>query len=205
MFLLQIFLIVAYPVAVQLAILTDVKFWHGIALVVLLCSMLYPALINQRWWAWLLLPVAGLGIWLLLDSAYAMLPLYAVPVLLNVAVGWLFARTLRPNKTPLITQIAIIIRHDGDNMPPAITRYTHQITWSWVVVLWGLAAVNALLAMFASAEVWAWFANVINYCIIAAMFPLEWLYRYCFYQQYEHPSLRQFITGMRRIDWKRLS
>lgn len=174
---------------------------HACALLVLSLAVLYIPLRQGRWWAWLVLPVVASVSFAIAWLDAALLALYIPPIVLNATAGWFFARTLLPGKQALITNVAEQIRGD---MPPAIARYTRNLTWMWAGLLWCLALTNALLALFAPPEVWSVFANVINYLLVGLMFPLEYLYRFWRYNDYWHPTIWQFIRGLMRIDWKRL-
>lgn len=92
------------------------------------------------------------------------------PILIPAALAFVFARTLGPGKTPLITRFA---QHVMDQHSMEVARYTRQVTILWSVVLAGLTLEAALLAVFAEADTWSLFTNGINYLFIVAVFAVE--------------------------------
>lgn len=127
--------------------------------------------------------------------------LLAAPSLITLALMGIFANSLRPERTALISLIAEAIRGP---LPAEVARYTRQITWLWVGVFAFIALVNAALAIFASAAVWSWFANVLSYVLLFGVMVGEWLYRQRRLRGLESLSARQYFLALVRVDYQRL-
>ena len=71
----------------------------------------------------------------------------ALPALIAALVGWLFARTLRAGRTPLIARAIAAI--DGAQWldDPAVAAYARRLTAVWAAWQFALAACAALLAL----------------------------------------------------------
>ena len=74
----------------------------------------------------LLLCAAGL-LWLH-GRALGTLPLLAPPVLLNAFLAWLFARTLRAGRRPLIEHMVWTLHGEPDALDPRIAPYARRLT-----------------------------------------------------------------------------
>lgn len=192
---LQLLLALAYA---ALAHFASLRAHDGLALAalgVLVAMLLVEPLLQRRTWAFVLLPFACAGAWWLYRAGHAALPLLLVPVVFVLAIGWLFARTLRAGSVPLISRIVIGMEGgDAAAVPPALHRYTRSLTAAWAGVLLGLAAVNLLLALLATPgglldsvgiaspwpitrEQWSWIANLLGYGVVGGFFALEFMVR----------------------------
>ena len=158
-----------------------------------------------------LLTTAG-ALWWLHMRGQTFLPLLLPPVVFNVVVGMYFARSLRAGRTPLIECIVLAI-HDGRMPDPEVPRYARQLTLSWAVLLFGLAAVNLALGLVAEPSGlllslgvtpplqvplawWSAFANGINYAIIGAFFAGEYAYRR---RRFPNPVYRNFADFTAKV------
>src|SRR3989304_2035879 len=116
---------------------------------------------------WILaLGAAGVLGFVWLDHRTAAQIAFAWPILVYLAIAWVFGRTLRAGRMPLIERIARLVDH-GDSMPRELIRYTRVLTWIWTVLPLGMALVSALLAQFASPAAWSLFTNVLSYAALA--------------------------------------
>ncbi|AWN17481.1 ketosynthase [Salinisphaera sp. LB1] len=190
-----------YPVLVHAAVVTG---WPGLrflALAVLIVNVLGPWLIRRRPVAWLamfvLIAIAALSV----HTVDALVFFYATPVLICLALAWLFGRTLLPGQTPLITLVARAIRGP---LPGPVARYTRAVTIFWCATMLVMALANLCLALFASAEIWSLCANFLNYLIVGLLFVAEWFVRRRAIGEYEHMSWRQYMAALRRIDYRDL-
>lgn len=194
--LLQLLLGLGYTALAHLASL-----WHhdGLALaalVLLIAMLVIEPLLARRPWAFVATPLLGWGAWALYAAGHAALPLLLVPVVFVAGIAWIFARTLRPGTTPLITRIVIGIEGDGDPtaLTPELRRYTRHLTAAWAGVLLGMAGANLTLALIASPsgllesvgvpsplpitqEQWSLWANLLNYGVIGGFFVVEFAFR----------------------------
>ena len=191
----EIALAVAYGVLAHLSSARDSHPLALAALLVLVLLLLASPMAARRAWAWLTLPLLAAGCWALFRTGQAPLPLLLVPVAFIGLVAWMFGRTLRPGRVPLITRIVTVLDEVAvERVEPALAAYTRALTLAWTVLLLVLAAVNLALAMIASpdgllAELglqapvtitrtqWSWFANLFNYGFIAAFFVIEFQVR----------------------------
>ncbi len=87
-----------------------------------------------------------------------------------------FAVTLLPGKTPLITCFAQMIH--GSSLPSEVVRYCKYATWAWVLFFVALALMSGILYIFSTAQIWSFFCNILYFPLIAAMFIGEYLVRY---------------------------
>ena len=78
-----------------------------------------------------------------------------VPVLLNLVLCFLFARTLRAGSEPLVTRFARAER--GGELPAELARYTRRLTAAWAAFFALMAATSAGLALWGSlGALWSW-------------------------------------------------
>ena len=188
----EIALAVGYGVLAHLSSARDSHPLALAALLALVLLMLASPMAARRAWAWLALPLLAAGCWALYRAGHAPLPLLLVPVAFVGLVAWMFGRTLRPGRLPLITRIVTVLDDvTVERMEPALARYTRGLTLAWTVLLLVLAAVNLLLALIASPDgllaelekigfgvaAYGWFANLFNYGIIAGFFVVEFQLR----------------------------
>ena len=147
------------------------------------------------------------------SGARARLPLLVAPVAFVALVAWVFGRSLKAGRVPLITRIVSGL----DGLPPAqlrpdVAAYARSLTglWTGVLVLLGLA--NLVLALLAEPggllaqagidspypithEQWSWFANLLNYGLVGGFFALEFQWR-----RRRFPDREQgFIGFLRRL------
>jgi uncharacterized membrane protein len=101
----------------------------------------------------------------------------AGPALAFLAGAWLFGRTLLPGRTPLVETIARLER-DGD-FPTSLAGYTRRLTWAWAILLAGIPAVAAALALF---------VNFASYALLALLYFGEYAYRVWRYPQFPHKN-----------------
>jgi uncharacterized membrane protein len=222
---LRVALLVAYPLLTHLASARGDGAWAALAMADLVLLMLLGPLLERRSWALLLLASCLLALWRLSLSRYALLPLLLPPVVFLGLVGWFFGRTLRSGRVPLITRMVEALNAQaGMPMTPALYRYSRRLTAVWAALLAGLALANLLLALCAvpggmlaqfgyrpplavSDEQWSWFANVLTYGIVAALFCGEYLWRKRVFPQRPYRNFFQFLQQMARLGpgfWSRL-
>lgn len=101
---------------------------------------------------------------------------YLPSIVFNVFFASAFAYTLRTGDTPMIERF--MRAHHGEQMGPELVRYARQLTYAWVMVCAVLALTSAVLAIFASLEIWSLFANVVSYAVVAALFIGQFIYGY---------------------------
>jgi uncharacterized membrane protein len=195
-------LVLAYPVLVHLAVILHRVELQWLALCCLVAVPLYAKLKAGSAGAWLLLIAAIASLYLLTQAGGSKYLLFLPPVILPALAAWFFGRSLAAGKLPLITHIAIVTR--SDELPPELALYTRRVTWLWTLLLSGLALLSAGLALWAAPETWSLFTNVLNYVILAVVFPLEYLYRRLRFRHLQHAGFIGFIRSVAATDYRRL-
>lgn len=194
---LTLLLVLSYPFAVHLGVLFGQLLP---ALFILLLLLLLPAPTVGR-------VVLALGMAVAVAVALAATPLTAaqllyVPPPAIILVFWvMFARTLLPGQTPLISRIAALMHGP---LTPRLQRYTRRTTWAWVVFFSALLLEIVLLSLYASAGQWSLFTNFINYLLLGAFFLVEFALRSVFLRPDERMGFSDFFRSLSRIDLRTL-
>lgn len=115
------------------------------------------------------------------------------PAALNAWLAWLFGRTLRLGREPLISSFARLertrlLRLDQLDLPPDIAHYTRLLTQIWSVLLLVMALLAALLALSGMLAWWAWFTGAISYALLGGLFLGEYAYRRLHFSHYPHAN-----------------
>jgi uncharacterized membrane protein len=92
----------------------------------------------------------------------------------NLAMAYVFGRTLAAGRPPLCSQFAAMVH---GTLTPAIAHYTRQITVAWTVFFLMIAGVSTLLFAVSSVVVWSTFANYMTLPLVAVMFVGEHAWR----------------------------
>lgn len=195
-------LVLAYPLLVHLAVILHQPFLQWLALCCLSAIPLYPRLRSWHGWSWLILSALVIFLLLLTLAGGGRYALFLPPVLLPAVGAWFFGRSLRGREVPLITRIARASR--GGELPPELVPYTRGVTWLWTLTLAGMALLSIALAAFAPLEWWSLFTNLLNYLILAAIFPLEYLWRRLRFHHLEHPGFVGYIRMVAAINYRKL-
>ena len=120
---------------------------------------------------------------------------YAPPVLIDLALCWLFGRTLRRGAEPLITSFARHA-HAGD-LPPDIPAYTRRVTLAWTLLFAAMAATAAALAAFGSGRAWTLFVYVASPALVAALFLGEFAWRRVRFRHHPRQRLADMLQYLR--------
>ena len=196
----------SYLVLVHVAALLD-KPLIGIAAIVLILSCAAVANLATKGWCrptllWLLASVIAFGLLIagLEGSRTVSAIILFPPALISAYFLVLFGRTLLPGQEPLITRFSQV-NFDGA-VPPAIARYTRQLTIVWTVLFAAMSVETIALGVFADLATWSWWANVINPAVALSFFFLEHAYRAVRYREWGHSSpLRTIAIMMRPSSW----
>lgn len=70
-----------------------------------------------------------------------------LPALVAGLVAWIFARTLLPDRVPLIGRAIVALDGAAQLNDPAVASYARRLTWTWTGYQTALAAIAALLAI----------------------------------------------------------
>lgn len=128
----------------------------------------------------------------------------ALPMLITACVAWLFARTLRTGRTPLIARA--IASLDGAELlaDAAVARYARRLTQLWAAYLLLLASIVAALALHAryAATTWAWLPSAQRFgalgvpLAVAALLLGEFALRRWLLPQAPRRSVFGFLRGL---------
>jgi uncharacterized membrane protein len=110
----------------------------------------------------------------------------ALPLAVNLALCWLFGRTLAAGREPMIARFARLER--GEPLPDDLARYARRLTVAWAVFFATMAAISLALAAWGPLAVWSLFTNVINYALVALFFVGEYVVRRLRFRHYRHLS-----------------
>ena len=127
--------------------------------------------------------------------------LYAVPVAIAVSLFCLFASTLLPGHTPLITTF---VELQYDSVTPEMRRYTRSVTIAWSVFFALMTVECILLALFAPLAVWSLFVNFLNYLLVFALIAVEFQIRRRVLRNRSHAGFLSFVRNLLRTDFRRL-
>jgi uncharacterized membrane protein len=133
----------------------------------------------------------------------------AVPALIAGLIAWIFARTLRRDRVPLIGRaIAALDGAEQLNRDPAIARYARRLTWVWAIYQTALAAIAALLAIRAAGGL-SWlampglsprlFGAIVLPSAVAILFLCEFVLRRWLLPQAPRHSLVVFVRNLVRV------
>ena len=155
----------------------------------------------------------GAAVVLLIARGAPPVPLMLPPVLIPAGIAWTFGRTLLPGRTPLIERFA-----RGFHAPavpaPEIIAYARRVTWSWTLLLAGVAAINLFLVVNLSpsgllelagfaprwpveADTFVWFGNTGTYLLIGGMMVVEFAVRVWRFPDYRFRNPLQFAREAR--------
>lgn len=193
-------LLLSYPFAVHLGVLSGQLLP---ALLILLLLLLLPLLLPPSVGRLLLALGIAATVFVALDATplTGTQLLYLPPPAIILFLWVMFARTLLPGQTPLITRIATMMH---ESLAPRLQRYTRAVTWAWVVFFTLLLLEIVLLSLYASAEQWSLFTNFINYLLLGAFFLAEFALRRFFLRPEERLGFVSFFRSLARLDFRGL-
>lgn len=193
---LTVIFIIAYPLAVHFAILNHQSYVAAILVTGAFIFYLALAAIKQTGVQAVLtgfaaLLIAGLAFYF---SHFLLFGVYIFPVAIYLLLFWVFARTLKRGREPLITGISRLER--GGLVPADLIGYTRGLTTFWSAFFILMAISSVLLGFFTPLHVWSFFSNVLSYILVAALFLLEYPFRILRFPHHQHSSP---LKVMRRI------
>jgi uncharacterized membrane protein len=183
---LGVALLLAYPPTVHFA-----RPAASLALLAALVAFLLAGIFVHHPLRWAVPPVAAVAVLALPPADWL---LYIPPVVINLALCWLFGRTLVKGRVPLIARFAMI---EQGTLTPELERYTRILTWIWTVLFAVAAAIAAALAVSGSRDAWSLFTNLWNYVAVGILFVGEYAYRRVRWRQYRHHSPLQLLRNVR--------
>jgi uncharacterized membrane protein len=186
----------AYPVLSHLSAVTGEPGVAAAGLVLVAWSVLGMHLRAARA---ALLGAAALGFAVAFTFLAPAAVLYAPPLGVYLGLGTVFAASLRRGREPVVSRFARLER--GGELPPDLLRYTRILTRLWVLFFATMACISLGLAIWASAQAWSVFTNLVGYLLVAAFFLGEYGYRRLRFKHYRHAGFADFL---RRIPGYRL-
>lgn len=213
-------LLLAYPLLALAGALTHRQAFSLAACAWLMSLLLWPALRTRRPGPWLLwLVLLGSLAWLALHG-WVSLALDAVPLLVNLLLAWVFARSLRAGRRPLVAQFILAIEGPARLALPEIARYARRLTAFWALLLGAQALwLGALLACAVPGGVlvrlgvapplalpagWVQgYLHVGGYLLIAAAFVLEYAFRRWHLRHLPHLGLHALLHRL-ALRWPQL-
>jgi len=143
--------------------------------------------------------VIGFLLWPAFGASPALF--YPVPYLtVYTFLLWLFGRTLRPGRQPLITRLAT---HVHGELPAEIARYTRRVTWAWCVFFAAMAMTSMFLFLLEPLPIWSAFNNLLNLPLVVAMYLGEYAWRLRRYPNFSHASIATVFRAFRNFDFNR--
>jgi uncharacterized membrane protein len=187
---LGVALFLAYPVTVHFA-----RPAAAVALLAALAAYVASSFFIKQAWRWVVPPAAAMVFFFgFPDAEWA---LYLPPIAINLALCWLFGRTLVRGRVPLIARFALM---EQGTLSPELTSYTRMLTWLWTLLFAAAALASALLALSGNRDAWSLFANFLNYVLVAVLFLGEFVYRRLRFRSYRHQSPLQLLRNVRRTN-----
>ena len=127
--------------------------------------------------------------------------LYPVPYLaVYLCLLWLFGRTLRAGRQPLITRLAA---HVHGELVAEMVRYTRRVTWAWCVFFVAMALTSLLLFVVAPLPIWSAFNTLLNLPLLVAMYLGEYAWRLWRHPDFSPASIATVVRAFRDFDFKR--
>jgi uncharacterized membrane protein len=207
-------LALAYPVLAHLAVTRSSAALAVAAIAVLAAAAVLPALARGSRGAWIAALALAAACWGLSRSRIPTLPLYAPPVLVPAFMAWVFGQTLARDRTPLIAQLIQQMHGDGEREPAAaVWPYARRLTLAWTLLFLFIATMNFVLAAVAAPdglllaagveppvtvpqEWWSWFANGVDYALIAGLFLIEYAWRRRRFPEQPYRNMFDFLRRM---------
>lgn len=206
-------LALGYPLWVHLAVLTRSPALTALSIVWLALLALGPALLRGRPVAWLCATAIALVLVLAPTGAWRWLPLYAPSIVADAFVAFLFARTLAPSQTPLIEQLVRLLHEPEERLDPRVAAYARTLTVAWAVLFVLLALSSLTLALLADPNgillllgfnpvltvpqrAWSWFANFLEFAVVAAFFMVEYAYRRRRFPEQPYANVLDFLRRL---------
>ncbi|MEO6749633.1 MAG: septation protein IspZ [Casimicrobiaceae bacterium] len=121
---------------------------------------------------------------------------YAIPVVVNLALGAAFALTQRRGSEPMIARFA---RAERGALEPDLAVHARRLTWVWVAYFAAAAAGSVLLAASGHVRLWIAFTSFGNYVVAVTLFVGEFYYRRRHFAQYEHARPLAMLAHVRAV------
>ncbi|WP_343789067.1 xanthomonadin biosynthesis protein [Dokdonella soli] len=206
--------VVVYAALMLAAKLSGNVWFDELAALALIGLFLLPGLRRRRVLAWIVWFCAAAMLALLGAHGNGRFALDCMPVLINVALCFVFARTLVRNREPLIARIIAALEGRERLMLPRVATYARRLTWAWALSLGIQASVLATLVLcvvpdgllaslrvappIAIGPAWRWYLHLGSYVLVPALLVLEYAFRRWHLRHLPHPPLARFIVLLAR-------
>lgn len=211
---LRLALLLAYLPLAHLAGSRQSGGWAALALGSVLLMLLVDGLLQRKPWAWATLAAAAYPLWALSRTPWALVPVLLMPAVWLGLIGWVFGRTLRTGREPLVTRlVSALYGRAGLSLSPRHLAYTRGLTAGWAGLLGTLAVLNLSLALVAvpggvldrfsvvptfqvTPEQWSLVANLANYGVIGGFMLVEYQLRKFVFPVRPYRNLVDFARKM---------
>jgi uncharacterized membrane protein len=131
---------------------------------------------RQRWVVAAILGAAALAVWAEWGDLERHFPsvFFVEHAGGNLALAFVFGRTLVAGRVPLCTRFAEVI-HGA--LPPRVLAYTRRVTLAWTVFFTLLALTSAVLYLGGFLTAWSALATMASPVLVALMFIVEYAVR----------------------------
>lgn len=188
---------IAYPILLHVFVLKEEVAMSQLLLVfaplLIVAAWVLFRMTSKVWWPLLVLAFAG-AIYYIATGDHGRIGLLAVNGLshasLNLFLLWLFGRTLRQGRVPLISQIS---RHINGELKPEVIEYTRRVTQAWCIYFALQLGISLLLYLFTPLAAWSFFINVLNLPLLILMFVAEKAYRTLRFPNHPKTSIMKAI------------
>ncbi|WHZ19356.1 MAG: hypothetical protein OJF55_001505 [Rhodanobacteraceae bacterium] len=206
------------PACGVLALAGGLSHRHALSLAAILLLLLawLPSIWRRR-------SAAALLTWIVLAAlllvpawlGHVQLALMALPVVFLGGLAWVFARTLRYGREPLITRFVRMVEGDARLALPGVAAYTRGVTVFWACLLGAMAVLSLAIALWARPGGWlatlglrapfalpgsllAWYPEAGCWAVLLAAFVGEYLFRRWHLRAIPHQDPRRFVTQIVR-------
>lgn len=191
---------ISYPFLVHYLVVIEQYLLAGVYVIALLLMIaLQNFLQNDKWLAMGLLLLSLLIGMILIYKAQ--LVVFLPPVLIPLALAYVFGKTLMGGQTAFITSIAQKIRTTP--LAEKEKKYTRFITYMWVLFFLFLSIESMLVAFFYDMETWSYITNFLNYILVVLFVMFEYLLRRIILKNLEHPGFIGFIKQLIKVQRSR--
>lgn len=187
--------IVSYPFVIHYLVLNEYYQQASFYILTVVFLLVVQNIIQgHKWLAFILIVLTlSFAITLWLDSKMVV---FLPPILIPIALAYIFGKTLIGNNTAFITVLAQKIRNT--DIGEREIKYTRNVTKIWFLFFIICIIEAILLAYFADVATWSFFTNFVNYILIAALFIIEYSVRRIVLNDLDHPSFVSFIKKLIR-------
>lgn len=191
---------ISYPFLVHYLVVTEQYLIAGTYIVVLLLLIAVQNFLQG--YKWLAMGLLLLSVVISMVLIYqAQLVVFLPPILIPLALAYVFGKTLIGKQTAFITTLAQKIR--STPLVEEEQKYTRFITYLWVLFFLFLAIESIVVAFVYNMEIWSYITNFLNYILVVIFAMFEYLLRRIILSKLEHPSFIGFIKKLIQVQRNR--